>query len=492
MDKSIEELLKYKDEQVVQFNLINTTSSDIYVNLFNTDNLNPVTVNPIITSPANSQLSSTNVGIGSRFSAVDSVNQVFITNFSTNFVDVYDENNNLVTSINIGLNSGFIRYNPINDTMYVQSGTSPNYNSISLIKCSTYTFLLTFTFPTNIGVFDINTSSNIMYVPTNAFGTVELYDCNNNTIIGSVSITGGNISICTYNSNNNCIYTNNVTLNTVNKIDCNTNTYIPLGISLPSINSPFVFNPNTNKLYGSGQLNYTYFEIDTTTDTLINLVATEYLGLNAITCAVDYFDNILYVTAFTGNLLIYNLNSNTLLSNVNYGFNNAQGTTFSPNNRRMYISTIIQNLFSFTTVDIYSTSYYIQGSSNYNLFVNSLNSEPIFIQLVRIITQNQNQLTNQLQLTTIDSTGFQTFKPNFPINQVDVNQDQGNIGEVRLENQVFDGRTYVNQYKINPYENVSLEIYYKQLNLSSATPYFPILFKPKVQLKEYIKRELNL
>lgn len=490
MDKNIEELLKDKREQVVQFNLINTTSSDIYVNLFNTDNLNPITTNPTISNVANSQLSSTNVGIGSRFSAIDLVtNQVYITNFTSNLVDVYDENNNLITSINIGTNSAFIRYNPVNDIMYVQSGTSPNYNSITLIKCGTYVVLGTFTFPSNIFIFDINTTSNVMYVPS-ALGTVILYDCVSNSITGSISITGG-VSICAYNVNNNCVYINNSTLNTIDKINCNTNTFVPLGISL-SATTPFVFNPNTNKLYGSGNVSYTYFEIDTATDTLTNLIPTAYVGLNAISCAVDYFDNLLYVTAFTNNLLIYNLNNNTLLSNVNYGFNNAQGTTFSPNNRRMYISTIIQNLYSFTTVNIYSTSYYIQGSSNYNLFVNSLNNEPIYVQLVRIITQNQNQLTNQLQLTTIDSTGFQTFKPNFPINQVDVNQDQGNIGEIPLNNQVFDGRTYVNQYKINPYEIVSLEIYYKQLNLSSATPYFPILFKPKVQLKEYIKNELNL
>ncbi len=35
-------------------------------------------------------------------------------------------------------------------------------------------------------------------------------------------------------------------------------------------------------------------------------------------------------------------------------------------------------------------------------------------------------------------------------------------------------------------------MYYKQSDRLSATPTFPIFFKPKIQLKEYIKNELNL
>ena len=39
---------------------------------------------------------------------------------------------------------------------------------------------------------------------------------------------------------------------------------------------------------------------------------------------------------------------------------------------------------------------------------------------------------------------------------------------------------------------VSFEIYYTQLDLTSASATFPIFFKPKIQLKDYIKNELNL
>jgi len=102
------------------------------------------------------------------------------------------------------------------------------------------------------------------------------------------------------------------------------------------------------------------------------------------------------------------------------------------------------------------------------------------------LVQNQNQLNNEVQLTKIDSNGNQVFMPNFPINQVSAYQQQGNIGEINVDNIIFDGRTYINQYQLNPYETISFEIYYKQLDLTSTNMSYPIMFKNKVSLKEYI------
>jgi hypothetical protein len=495
MEENIQKILNEKDENVVQFNVINTTSNPIFVDLFNSATLTPTTTNPVITTPANSPLSTIPIptGIGQRFTAINpNNNQVFSTSGFTNFVSVYDENDNLITTINIGNTSTFIVYNPLTNSVYVATGLTPTFNVLTIIDCNTYLVVTTFTFPASLGSFDINTTNNLLYIPIPSLNSILLFDCNTFVVVLTIPLTTPS-SVCSYNKNNNCIYLNDTTLSTINKIDCNTNTYIPLGISIPPTPAsfPFSFNPNTNKLYGSGNISFTYFEIDTTTDTLTNLIPSVF-GLNAISCAVDYIDNILYVPAFTNNLLIYDLNTNTLISNTNYGFVVAQGTTFSPNNRRMYISTIFSNLFVFTSVNVFSSTYFISGSANYNAFVNNLNNEPVFIQMVRLLVQNQDQLNNELQLTKIDSNGNQIFIPNFPINEVSAYQQQGNIGEITLKDIVFDGRTYINQYQLNAYETISFEIYYKQLDLTTATATHPIFFKPKVQLKEYIKNELNL
>jgi hypothetical protein len=134
----------------------------------------------------------------------------------------------------------------------------------------------------------------------------------------------------------------------------------------------------------------------------------------------------------------------------------------------------------------------ITGSSDYNYFVNNLNNEPVFIQMIRLLVQNQEQLFNQLQFTKIDANGNQLFFPELPITKIDTDQEQGNIASIDMKNLVFDGRTYINQYQLNVFESVSFEIYYKQLDLTSVKPNLPMFFKPKVQLKEYIKKELNL
>jgi hypothetical protein len=152
----------------------------------------------------------------------------------------------------------------------------------------------------------------------------------------------------------------------------------------------------------------------------------------------------------------------------------------------MYISGSLFSVVTFT-----ATPFFIGGSTNYNTFVNSLNFEPIFIEEIRILTQNQTQLYNQVQFTKIDSNGNQIFFPEFPITKVDSYQQQGNIAGLKLNGLVFDGRTYINQYLINPNQIVSFEIYYKQLDRLSATPTYPIFFKPKVQLKEYIKKDYS-
>jgi len=152
------------------------------------------------------------------------------------------------------------------------------------------------------------------------------------------------------------------------------------------------------------------------------------------------------------------------------------------------------NSFSLTPIkiDIFNTdtltnTTLFSGSVDYNFFVKNLNSEPIFVYLFRLIVQNQIQLYNEVQITKIDSNGNQLFYPEFPITKVDSNQEQGNIANIKVDGCVFDGRTYINQYSVNFEETVSLEVYYKQVNLNSASNTYPIFFKPKIKLLDYLK-----
>jgi hypothetical protein len=237
----------------------------------------------------------------------------------------------------------------------------------------------------------------------------------------------------------------------------------------------------------------TYVDIvDTLTDTaIVSINIPAYNNFNTYFSAINPVTNQLFITNFvntTKKIAIIDCNTNTLnsvqiLSNIT---GQTTGVIYNSFTASMFISGSLYSVVTFT-----ATPFFIGGSVNYNTFVNSLNNEPIFVDEIRLLTQNLTQLNNQVQFTKIDSSGNQIFFPEFPINKIDIEQNN-NIANIQLYGLVFDGRTYINQYVINPNQIVSVEIYYKQLDRFSATITFPIFFKPKIQLKEYIKKELNL
>ena len=207
----------------------------------------------------------------------------------------------------------------------------------------------------------------------------------------------------------------------------------------------------------------------------------------------DSVENNIYWGTTLGYILVISCTNNLIIYNFFVGSSVITTGVYNALQNSVYFSLpFLSLMYQITTIGVTTTPYYISGSANYNAFVNNLNNEPIEIQMIRLLVLNQDQLYNQLQLTTIDSNGNQIFLPDFPINKIDINQEQGNISEIELKDVVFDGRTYINQYQLNPYESLSFEIYYIQLDLTTATPTYPIFFKPKIQLKEYIKKELNL
>jgi hypothetical protein len=288
----------------------------------------------------------------------------------------------------------------------------------------------------------------------------------------------------------NEIYYFDNTLNLLQKINCLTNTLVPINLSLPNI-----FTSNGLPYY-NGYL-YVYSNssniidiVDTNTDTYFNSITIPTLyTFNPFYSAINPITNQLFITDFNLNrqFAVIDLPTNTLVSvNTLSGIGGTYGVIYNSLTDSMYISGSLFSVVTFT-----ATPFFIGGSTNYNTFVNNLNFEPIFIEEIRILTQNQTQLYNQVQFTKIDSNGNQIFFPEFPITKVDSFQEQGNIAGLKLNGLVFDGRTYINQYVINPNQIVSFEIYYKQLDRFSATPTLPIFFKPKIQLKEYIRKDYN-
>jgi uncharacterized delta-60 repeat protein len=332
-----------------------------------------------------------------------------------------------------------------------------------------------------------NVNNNYLYILNGT--TISVFDCSTNTLFTTISLGGSSATTLSEVTPSNEIYYFDNTLNLLQKIDCLTNTLVPINLSLPNI-----FTSNGLPYY-NGYL-YVYSNstniidiVDTNTDTYFNSITIPAIyTFNPLYSAINPITNQLFITDFNLNrqFAVIDLPTNTLVSvNTLSGVGGTYGVIYNSLTDSMYISGSLFSIVTFT-----ATPFFIGGSTNYNTFVNNLNFEPIFIDEIRILTQNLTQLNNQVQFTKIDSNGNQIFFGEFPINKIDIDQNN-NIAELKLNGLVFDGRTYINQYVINPNQIVSFEIYYKQLDRFSATPTFPIFFKPKIQLKEYIRKDYN-
>jgi len=404
--------------------------------------------------------------------------------YENNSIVKLNSDGNSASTLNINGTFNDIIYNSNNNVFY---GIESSF--LYIISSNGQIIIGTFV----IGGTSITYNSNNNYLYISDGTNIQVFDCLTNTFFTTISLGGSSATNLSEVTPANEIYYFDNTLSLLQKIDCLTNTLVPINLSLPNI-----FTSNGLPYY-NGYL-YVYSNssniidiVDTNTDTYFNSITIPiFYQFYPNISAINPVTNQLFLTNFlpfsNKSVAIIDLLTNTFVSvqSLDNNLGSTYGVIYNSLTDSMYISGSLFSVVTFT-----ATPFFIGGSTNYNTFVNNLNFEPIFIEEIRILTQNQTQLYNQVQFTKIDSNGNQIFFPEFPITKVDSFQEQGNIAGLKLNGLVFDGRTYINQYVINPNQIVSFEIYYKQLDRFSATPTYPIFFKPKVQLKEYIRKDYN-
>ena len=484
MEEKIQKILNEKDENVVQFNVTNTTSNPIFLNLFNSSDLSVIPNTPTYLFPPNSVEGNLGIIAPIQWLVLANNGLIYADDGSTNLLIINPATNTIIGFIPLGIYvSNWLTYNSINNTIYIMDVVN---NVIVIIDCLTNTISSVIPF-TNPNQSAFNSVQNTLYVTT-LVGSCVVIDCTTNTIITSIPLTCNYIE---YNSTNNLIYTSDSSSSNITIIDCFTNT---ISGTIPLISPVYslLYNVSNNTLLVSNNSGNDLSIIDCSTNLLIaNIIVPPLIGTFTFGTIDTNTGNVYFGTA-GGNSVIISTTTNTIINYFFVSLSPLATSVFVSSQNNIYIACPFASTITYiTTAGITATPYYISGSANYNSFVNNLNNEPVFIQMVRLLVQNQNQLNNELQLTKIDSNGNQIFMPNFPINEVSAYQQQGNIGEITLKDIVFDGRTYINQYQLNAYESMSFEIYYKQLDLTTATASFPIFFKPKIQLKEYIRKDYS-
>lgn len=491
----------------VQFNVVNTTSNSIFVNLFNINTLSNTPTQPNIAFPSNTQTGTLVQGVSlTGQSAINPLtNDIYVTSEGSNDVRVYDSENNLITSIPLGVvnGNGKIVYNSIENRMYVIFSNSTNVFVIDCLS-NTLTSTILLIFATNDIAF--NLTNNTVYVSQSAINLIVVIDCSTNTSVGSIVFT--NPQALAYNVTDNTIYVNNNTAFTIDKIDCSTNTVVFLGInyvSLPVGIAQMIFNQENNTLYAGESEGSSLVIVDTLKDTLIQQLPIIFVPATfLVSIVLNENENILYILPITlvGGIEIQVLDcsTNTVVNSIPVPASPIQlstkGLTFNPSNNRLYISTrlLLGNVLVFTTQNIDANPFFISSSGNYNEFLQSIESNPITVECVRIVSENQNQLSNIISIKQIDADGQSLVYPKNPILQVSSYQKQGNISDINFDGLILDGRTFFSDYKIQPNENVAIELCYEQLIRFNISSMFSdrLINKEKIsRLKDDINKELN-
>lgn len=134
------------------------------------------------------------------------------------------------------------------------------------------------------------------------------------------------------------------------------------------------------------------------------------------------------------------------------------------------INPVTIDIFDAITITNFSTNplspFHIDSPYNYNALLQDVQSNPMMIRRIELITQNQIQLTQPLNLLTRDANGFQCMIPRLPNIELSVNQIQPNICMIdfREKELILDDNSLISQYTFPANSSTRMLLYYKQIN----------------------------
>lgn len=475
---------KHKDEQVVQFSLINTTPNAISVNLFDINTLLQTPTTFTYTSPPNTSVST--FGASAFLSlAINPNNGYLYATDGSNTIQVFDTNNGNIFVINIVIplsTLSLLVYNSVNNTIYVFDTTSNNF---SVVDCNTNIVVATVVIGSVVSSAVFIPSINSIYV--SAFANTEKINCSTN-ISSATSLIPYDSYV--YNQTNGYVYAVesggfNV-LETINPISDTVLQTVSSAFTIvslnPSISTPYIYcaTPVVGDVFVYDWSNGNSF------------VTSFSPSIGALSQAIyDSNTNNVYFGSNTGNLLIIDSLNNFQISFIALSF--LLSIQLNPNENSIYFATpFTNNINQITTTGIANTPYYVTGSVNYNYFLQSIETEPIIVYYVNIIS-DQNQLAKVVQITEVDANGNQRAVPHFPILGVSAWQEQGNRGYVDFKGKlVLDGRTYISNYVLNGNESIVLEIHYAQLDRNQIKKVFNGLLPKKAPLKGFFDEYIEM
>lgn len=245
-------------------------------------------------------------------------------------VFVIDGNNqNVVTSIEVGMNPRNIAVNPVTNMIYV---TNENSKSVSVIDGQTNSVVKTISVRSQPAGLGLDTVSNKIYVTNTEDDSISVIDGVNNEVVDTIHLENIYPLQMTVNENTNKVYVTDGIDDTVIVIDGTTDKIlesIQAGLSTQYI----AVNKVTNKIYVSGP-SATLAVIDGTSNKIINTVK---IGEGSSAIAVNDVANRIYVTNKNFNTIsVIDGSTDTYLQQL--GTNTPYGIAVNHNTGKIYTS----------------------------------------------------------------------------------------------------------------------------------------------------------
>ena len=449
----------------VQFDVVNTTSNPIILNLFEQGiTTTPTTDNGVSSPPLIQTSASIGVSETAWFERNTNTNEYynFIKVGINCSVDVFLADGTFVTNIPIGVNCyAGGTFCPTQNKLYI-----PDYSgrTVTIIDTTTNTVIAN---PTIIGVgFQLR---NCLYIPSSdevwVLTTDPAIPCQ---ILNVVTDTlGGTPALppCTpegicYYAPLDLIYIACNSISAIWKIDPNTQTLLLQ--TATAMANPVSCGVVNDEIWIGGRNTNRFIIVDTATDGTTNknlpAISSIYRG-NWL--YVDYWDRVYAYDSLNG--VVYGIDTSGVIQEQLVAGATARGIVAIPIGTTLLIGYAGVTTFTYNGTSV-STPIYVSGSADYNFFVNSLEGQPIKLDCVDIISTTQDQLSNAITVSENDADGHSNQKPTFPILDVSAWQEQGNRSSIPMGGLILDGRTFFSQYKVNAGETVVFELCYEELN----------------------------
>ena len=500
---SEEILKKWKidgDWDIVQYNCINPTNTDVYFDLFNpsilynvpntpygyvqpssSTSISPPT--PIAPLYPNSFCSGISIsppptsGAQRAIVYIPSTDRIYINNHGNNIL-VIDPNtdtllNEILVPTPIGFNNSYMMiYNPINNRVYM---SYDNSNEINIIDCATETLIGTYTAPLgdNCSWIALDTSTNRLYALKNLSSIVHYFDASllAPLPIGSINLLIPTSSIVYYNNGlGNFIGAVSNALPTISIIDTSTNLFTSYPLAQQA-------DYQMGTAYDSNKKTIYYF------DSSSNIREFDTISLNPLATSITFpvsSINLEFLSSFNrlyavgyGNVVIVDTVTNTISDTIVVAPNPAESrTAYVPTLNKTYIASFVDN--KKVPINILCNvspplTFYITGSSQYNQDIRDFMLNPAWIRRILFYSHTEENFKQVLKHIYKDANGNECLIPRTPSLAVGVNQLQGWIGELDFKDSI-DMILGINQWfkevLIKANSQVTFILVYKQIELT--------------------------